>query len=202
MVPYHGSRVAGCGWLALALLVGGPAVPAHALDFQLHPVKVEEDGMVYERAYFNADEHTHVMIDLPHGWSVSDGPAFLSATPQNLANSLVRIEKSSLTPDTLFRDKGLEAYRQRVMAAVPREALNVRMVQEQADPLPVFHWKDYEWVVEYDCYGQSFRRSAMFVNLNAREQILLTTVAVRDNFDQVHHAGLDLLRSWNAIPAP
>ena len=188
----------------LAALLGAVALPltVRALDFQLHSLKVEEDGLTYERSYFSGDEHTRVMIDLPHGWSISDGPGFLSATPQELADSILRIEKSPLTPDTPFRDKGLDVYRQRLLAAVPREAVNVRMVQEQADPLPVFRWKDYEWIVEYDYFGQSFRRGAMFVNLNAREQILLTTVARRDHFDAVHEAGLNVLRSWNPVPAP
>ena len=187
------------GGLLAGMVLGGAVVPVRALDFQLHPVKVEEDGLTYDRAYFSGDEHTRVMIDPPHGWNVTSGPAFLAATPPNLADSLVRVEKSALTPDTLFRDRGLEVYHQRVLAAIPREAVNVRTVQEQADPLPVFHWKDYEWVMEYDCYGQTFRRSVMFVNLNAREQILLTTVAVRDHFDMVHQAGLDVLRSWSPM---
>lgn len=117
-----------------------------------------------------------------------------------MRNSLVRVEKSSLAPNTEFRDTGLDTYRRQAQAGIPQGATNVQCREERDNPLPLFGWKDHEFVFTYDFFGQAYRRSATFVNLNAREQIVLTCVAPAEGFDAVRDAGLDVLRSWQVVP--
>ncbi len=185
--------------IAAALAVAVPR--ADALDFVLHATTVEEDGLSREQLYVRNDERSNVLLTLPARWARNDGAASLTVIPPDINNSLVRVEKSSLAPDTTWRDKGLETYRRRAEADVPQGAAGLQCKEEHDDPLPIFGWKAHEFVFAYEFFGQAYRRSVVFVNLNAREQIVLTCVAPAERFDQVRAAGFDLLRSWQVVAA-
>ena len=178
------------------------ATTAEALDFQLHPYQVNEDGFTWERNYFLLDAQHRVAITLPAGWSnVGSGPT-LTMTPPSPARAQALIEKSALTPQIAFKDKGLDAYRQRVIAAVPSGATNVGVAEERDNAFPFFGWTGYEFVLRYDYFGQTFQRSLLFVNVSATEQILATSVAPKENFKKVHAALLDVVRSWQPLAEP
>ena len=113
----------------------------------------------------------------------------------------MRVEKSALSPDTPFIDQGLDTYRRRAQASVPQGATDVACAQERDNPLPIFGWKDHEFIFTYEFFGQSYKRSVLFVDLNAREQIVLTCVAPAGQFDPVREAGMDVLRSWQVVSA-
>lgn len=184
----------------LASLTG--AVPrVDALDFVLHSRSVQEDGFAREQLFIRNDERSEVLLSLPAQWTRTDSPASLTLVPPDVRNSLVRVEKSALAPNTEFREAGLDTYRRRALADVPQGATGVQCREERDNPLPIFGWKDHEFVFTYEFFGQAYRRSVVFVNLNAREQIVLTCVAPAENFDAVHDVGFDVLRSWQTVPA-
>ncbi len=189
--------------LSAAWLAGlsGASPRARALDFEVHAMTVAEDGFTHEQLYVHNDARTNVLLTFPSGWHRTEEAASLTLTPPDSNNSLVRLEKSSLTPDTTFADKGLEVYRRRAQAGVPQGATGVQCVEEHDNPLPIFGWKDHEFVFSYEFFGQSYKRSVLFVDLNAREQLVLTCVAAADQFEPVRAAGLDVLRSWQVVPA-
>ncbi len=182
-----------------SLFVGVPR--AGALDFMVHTMTVEEDGFTKEQDFVGNDTRTNILLSLPPRWNRTDGATSLTLIPPDINNSLVRVEKSSLAPNTPFSDKGLDTYRRVAQAGAPQGATAWQCVQERDNPLPIFGWKDHEFVFTYEFFGQAYKRSALFVNLNAREQIMLTCVAPAEQFDRVHEAGLDVLRSWQIVPA-
>ena len=184
-------------WIVLA----GAMPRADALDFTLHTKNVQEDGFTKEQLYIRNDERSDVFLSLPARWTRSDAPPALTLTPPDIRNSLVRVEKSSLAPNTEFRDAGLDTYRRRAQGDIPQGATNVRCHEETDNPLPIFGWRDHEFVFTYDFFGQAYRRSVVFINLNSREQIVLTCVASAEDFDSVRTAGLDVLRSWQVTPS-
>ena len=187
---------------ALAVWTLAGAVPrAEALDFVLHTKNVEEDGFTKEQLYVRNDERSDVLLNLPARWVRTDGPATLTLMPPDVRNSLVRVEKSPLAPNTEFREAGLETYRRRAQADIPQGATTVQCQEEHENPLPVFGWKDHEFLFTYDFFGQTYKRSVVFINLNAREQIMLTCVAPAEGFDAVRDAGFEVLRSWQVVPS-
>ena len=186
--------------IALLVSLAGTVPHAGALDFVLHARNVVDDGFTREQLYVRNDERSDVLLSLPARWTRTDGAASLTLEPPDVRNSLVRVEKSTLAPNTEFREKGLDTYRQRAQAEIPQGATNVLYREEHDNPLPLFGWKDHEFVFTYDFFGQAYRRSVVFVNLNAREQIVLTCVAPAENFPAVREAGFDVLRSWQVVP--
>ena len=187
----------------LAVFVAGSsllAAPSRALDFQLHPTTTVDDGFTHEHSCFRYDDRSDMQIDLPRGWHTTADAGSITTVAPDASGALIRIEKSPLTPATLFRDAGLDVYRQRVLAGIPQGATNTRIVTEKADPLPIFGWKDYEFTVSYDFFGQSLRRSVVFVNLNPKEQILMTVSAGQSEFDKVRGQGMTVMQSWMPVP--
>ena len=184
------------------LLVGlslGSAASLHALDFQVHALEVEADGIKHTQSFLRNDEASRVLLDLPAGWDHAAEPGALTLTSRTETDTMVRLEKSPFAPDTPFKDKALDAYRKRVLAAVPQGATETQVSGEHEEPLPIFSWKSHEFVVDYVFFGRAFRRSMVFLNLNAREQILVTTVAPQAGYDRAHGAAFDVLRSWQVV---
>ena len=184
--------------LAAGLFAGVTA--AGALDFQLNSTVVEEDGFKHEQLFFHNDAKTDVYISLPSGWERAAAPGSLTLAPAAETDTMVRLEKSLVAPDLPFKDKGLETYRRLALAAVPQGATETRVVEEHDDPLPIFHWKSHEFVVDYVFFGRAFRRSLLFLDLNAAEQIQVTAVAPKAVYDRAHGAAFDVLRSWQMMP--
>ena len=185
--------VAAC---ALPALLAAP--PARALDFTLSTKTVEEDGYPSEVSYFKYDAQTTVAIRAPLRWQISGTPATLVLISQSFPTSEVRLEKSPFTPGVPFEDKGLERYRQHALAQVPPGSTEVLVTKEAWNPLPIYNWTDYEFLVEYTLFGQRLKRSVMFLNLDASQQLQVTAVGPDTDFGRVHKASLVLLQSWQA----
>ena len=182
----------------LALSVGTRS--AHALSFDLGQFSYQEDGFTREQTFFPNDDQTRIYISLPRTWTVTAGGSTLALGNPAVPNCAIRLEKSSFTPDVAFKDKGLDGYRSRALAQVPNGSVGVQVSQEQADPLPIFGWHDYEFFIDYEFYGQTFRRSVLFLDLNPKEQLVLSTVSLKADFDRTHEVALDVLRSWQVMP--
>lgn len=171
-----------------------------ALNFQLRHIQTLDDGAKVDHTCFQYDESTEVLLDLPKDWSTSSTAICVTSSPPSRPNDQIQLEKSLLTPDTSFQEKGLETYRQRSLAMIPRGAQNIHVVGEQADPLPIFGWKDYEFTVDYDFYGQTFRRGTFFINIDSKLQLVMTTTSAPDTFAAMHTAAFRVLRSWCVAP--
>ena len=195
-------RVARLKLLAVLMAgVGLSARPSQALDFQLRTVETLDDGFKHEHSCFRYDDHSDMQIDLPRGWNTTaDARSITSVSPDG-SGAVIHLEKSALTPDTPFRDTGLDVYRRGVLSGLPEGAVNARIVAEKANPLPIFGWKDYEFTVTYNFFGRDLRRGVVFVNVNPKQQVLMTVSAEQGNFEQVHSQGLTLMQSWTPIPA-
>ena len=53
----------------------------------------------------------------------------------------------------------------------------------------------------YNFFGRDLRRSVLFINVNPKQQILLTVTAEQGDYEKVYGQGLTLMQSWIPIPA-
>ena len=186
--------------LLLGAMLAFAPLPCRAFDFTLNSFKVEEDGFTHEESYFTRDARTNIGIRIPPQWTAAGAPAALSLTSPSAAGSSLRLEPSALTPAVTFLDAGLADYRKIVLAEVPAGSTEVRLTDEKANPLPIFHWTDHEFTVEFSLYGQRYVRSVVFINLDPKQQMRLTIVGLKADFARVHEAGYTLLQSWQEMP--
>lgn len=171
-----------------------------AFDFTLNTVRVEEDGFTRDQSYFTRDAQMKIGIRIPPQWTALGNANALVLTSNTFTECAVRLEPSGLTPATPFDEKGLEIYRKLILADAPAGATGVRFVEEKTNPLPIFHWIDHEFTLEYSLFGRLFTRGVIFINLDATQQMRLTAVGPKTTFGQVHDAGYQLLQSWQETP--
>lgn len=189
------------------MAVGGVATwvvtvaPARALDFTLSTVTVEEDGLRSEVSSFAYDASTTVAIQAPSTWKFLTTPAILTMVSSKLPGSEVRLEKSPFTPEVAFKAPDLARYRDHALAQAPAGSTEVRLTGETEDPLPIFDWKDYEYILEYALYGQNYKRGVLFLNVDGKTQLRVTVVAPPADFDRVRKSAFRLLQSWRPLNA-
>ena len=193
----------GCMILLLTVLLSATdPVGVRAMDFQLHSTTKEEDGFTREITFFQGDDQTRISINLPIGWAHADDVNTLTLTsPATMPGNVIRLEKSGFSPGLVFKDSNLEKYRRFAFASIPEGATAVHLVEEHDNPLRVFHWTDYEFVLEYEYFGEAYRRCVMFLNLDARQQLIVTALARKTAYERVHTTMFDVLQSWQPIPA-
>lgn len=189
---------------ALIVLVATPFCPAaRALDFRLDTTSIMFDGFPTRQSFFHSDEANAVYISLPGGtWTASGVPDSLTLTSSKLTAAQIRLEKSnSSASDADFKVKtALDDYRRRAVAGAPSGATSVTVVAEHDLPVDFYHWRDYEFILDYAFFGQSYRRGTLFLDLNPKEQIVVTYTALPTDFDAVRSTALGVLRSWQVKP--
>ena len=162
-------------------------------------MRVEEDGFTHDQAYFTLNPRANVRIQIPAQWTALGTPASLVLRLPASTGSILRLEASSLTPNVLFEGQGLESYRKLVIADLPPGATDVRLDEEKIDPLPIFHWTDHEFSVQFALFGQLYQSSIVFINIDPQQQLRMTIVAPKGVFNRVHEAGFELLQSWQQM---
>lgn len=187
--------------LAAFLAAAVPSAPA--LDFTLSTKTVQEDGYAREVSYFSWDAKTTVAIQPPPKWKILATPATMTMVSPNFPGSEVRIEKSPFEPGMQFKEPELGRYREQALAQAPAGSTEVRLTDEKADPLPIFDWTDREYVLEYALYALNYKRSVLYLNVDAATQLRVTAVGPLADFDRVHKAAHALLHTWQpAAVAP
>lgn len=176
---------------------------ARAVDFRLDTVSIMFDGFPIQQPFFRYDETNAVYILLPgSGWSASGVSDSLTLTPSKLTGAQIRLEKStSPASDTDFKGKEvLDAYRRRALASTPQGAKDVTIVAEHDLPVDFYHWRNYEFDVDYKFFGQFCRRGTMYLDLDQKQQIVVVYTALPADFDLVRSTALGVLRSWQVKP--
>lgn len=177
------------------------AVPAPALDFTLSTTTVEEDGFPREVSCFSYNATTTVSIQAPSTWKILATPAMLTMASPKAPGSEVRLEKSPFAPTVSFKEPDLTRYREYALAQAPAGSTEVRLTGETENPLPILDWTDYEYMIEYALYGQSYKRGVMFLNVDATTQLRVTVLSPPADFDRVRKSAFRLLQSWRPVAA-
>lgn len=178
------------------------ASSASALDFTLSTRMVDEDGFPREVSSFAYDATTSVAIQVPPKWRILTTPATITMVSPSIASGEVEIEKSPFAASVPFKEPDLARYHEYALAQVPAGSTEVHLKEEKEEPLPIFDWIDREYVLEYVLYNVNYKRSILFVNMDAATQMRVMATALPDNFDQVHKAAYKLLQSWRPLTAP
>ncbi len=186
-------------FVAVCTLLAVPAaVPVRALDFTLSTKSVEEDGYPRQVSFFTYDARTSVIIRAPATWRITTTPDTLVMSSPVLPGAEVRLEKSLFAPAMPFQGEDLKRYRQAAQAQAPPGSTEVVVTGDKENPLPILDWTGHEFILEYAFYGQRFKRSVLFLNLDNVQQLRVTAVGAAADFDRVQQAAYKLMQSWQA----
>ena len=172
-----------------------------ALDFQVHSTEIVDDGIKKQQTYFGEGNKTIIYVSLPTDWTYTADPSSLRLVSPSNSGSTIRLQISPFLPDLPFKDQGLATYQKQALTLVPSGATSVQIAEQHDNPLPIMHWQSHEFILSYDFFGQAFRISVLFLNVNAKQQILAAATAIKSEFDATRTVGFDVLRSWQPMPA-
>ena len=167
--------------------------PARAIDFTLRNMNVASEGMTLSSSYIT-DGDNKIMLRIPGGWKANDSPAALVLIPAQ-ANSqvtLAQVHVQALPLDPA----GQDALAKEVLKSIPSSAKKVEAQPVQNDVLPIRGWTSVELVYRYELFGQSMRRSVVFINMLPGRVVQWTTAAPDAVFDAVHEQARVLMFNW------
>lgn len=183
--------------LTLLFLIGF-ALPAGATDLTPHFINKDRDGVVIRRPYFaDGMKKFGVKIDAETKLSASDGGALFRF--DKMPEASMRLRHSPVPAETGFGPETLEGYQQAARTLLPPGAGAVTFVESEWNPLPINQWQSLRVTFSYRIANQSYRQSAIFLNLKPTEQIVVQASADERNFVDVSNRAFSIIRRWHEI---
>ena len=179
--------------LSLALLLTARVAMA-GLDFTLQHKALPADGLSLEKPYIT-DGISKIFLTLPYNWQVNGGGAGLECIPET-AGASVRLGNYQGSKLLTIDQAGGEDLLAQLTGQLPSDAKNAKVVSLDLNPLSIFGWQTMEVTLRYDYFGQTLRRSLMYLNMRPGRVVQLTVIAPEADFDKVHKQARQILSSW------
>ena len=176
--------------LALALC------PTAKADFDLTPTPHEYvgEGIKYQELLFKHDKR-QVSYMPPARWSWRSAAGLLVLTPPDKTQAEAAIAQAPLLAPQTLDEACMKELVQRALQSVPPGIQNVKVVQQEQNPIPINGNPTWEIVISYEAYGQLFQKSMLFLHLPDTELVFRLTARETD-FAALHNAFRKSLYSW------
>jgi hypothetical protein len=180
----------------LFLFVGLSVAPLVRADLDLTPATATRhlEGFSFPELIFS-DGPQRVTYEFPRGWSYSTiSPSQIRFNPPQLAQAQAEIEAIPLIEPFAFDEKAIKKLREEILRSLPKNSTQVQVLSEVTNTLMINGHKTYEVTIAYMCYGQRYRTSVLFANLD-RQQLRIRVLAQASDFEKVHRDFCDSLCS-------
>ncbi len=141
------------------------------------------------------EQQRKVSYTPPAQWSWRGSPALLLLTPPNVAQAEARIEQAALPAPRAFDEPYARELVEGVIGSVPTGSQNVVVVEQQENPVLIGGQSTFGVLLSYDFYGQSFRKSVVFLNL-PDSQLVFRFTARKENFAALEKEFRGSLFTW------
>jgi len=182
-----------------ALLAGLAAAPlaAPAIDFTPRFSTMTEGGGVLRRLYFDSGEPgAPVLLSPDSDTEVSGGSGEAHFRFSVFEGASLVLRRSPHEPALPFEGEGLATYRTTALSYAPSGMQPVGEMTEIENPLAINGWTGRRFVMRYQIPGSQVSQSVTFLNLNAKEQIVLVATGYEQNFGEITGRVDALMRSW------
>jgi hypothetical protein len=168
-------------------------------DLQLTPKATEYDldGVKFKHLVFS-DDGRQVTYTPPRGWQYLGTADRLVLHPESGSSAEAVISRVKLAQSEVFDDATMKRLSEEVIASVPSTATHVTMVAQQKNPLLIEKKETFLVVISYDCYGNPYARSVMFVN-RKNEQLRFQLTAPQWNFSRAQKEFFSSHFSWQNL---
>ena len=178
---------------ALAALVLLPASAPAEIDFVLQHRVMTADANSFSQPYIT-DGGSKIYLGFPGTWRALDSAEALELTP-DVANSSVRLTRHQGKILTIDEAGGRQLLQQ-VIAQLPKDAKNVTSSPVEINPFPISNWTDLQATVSYELFGQTFRRSTMYVNMRPGRVVEFTLTALDADYEKLYRPARAVLASF------
>jgi hypothetical protein len=160
---------------------------AHA-DLKLAPevAEYELDGAKMKHLVF-MDGLQRVTYTPPAGWDYQGNSNLFVLRPPHSARSEATIRQVNLARPESFDSETTKRLTNEVLTSAPKGSTNVGIVSQEMNPLMIERKETFLVIIKYDSYGESYRRSVMFLN-RGTEQMRFQLTAPQSNFPELQKA--------------
>jgi len=181
-------------WL-VTLGLTGLAAPVLAIDFTPRIADSIEDGVPMRRLYFS-DNAQHIFYRPLPDWSRYGDAQGATFRPKD-SNGEVKIQNAPTGNASIaFDAHGLESLREIARASLATGGDQPTAIWEVVNPVVLQGWTSFEIGFDYVKAGQHSCRSMLFINLDAKRQILFTVDAPAALFLPLYQGAYRTLASW------
>jgi len=186
----------------LCLLASLSTAPLLRADLDLTPGTATRhlESFSFPELIFS-DGSQQVSYEFPHGWSYSViSSKQIRFNPPQLAQAQAEIEAVPLTEGFAFDEKSIKKLREETVRGLPKNSTQIQILSEVTNALLINGHKTYEVTIAYICYGQRYRTSVLFANLD-RQQLRCRVLAQASDFEKIHRTFSDTLCSLQWLKA-
>jgi hypothetical protein len=152
------------------------------------------EGPDVERTYFTAGDK-RIVFGTPHGWRLSAGNGFLLLPTDGSVDGEVHVTKSAFTSDVELTTNALQ-YRDSATRDMPQGAENAQVQAPVLNSYPYNGWKSIGFTWTYSVQGRAMVRTVNFINLEFGAQVMVTTLAAKQDADKVDKVAHQFMGSW------
>jgi hypothetical protein len=174
--------------LLSAVLASSVALPCVGGPIDFTPTSSQRvlENVVFPQLIFHQDGHA-ISYEKPQNWTFTASAAQLKLTPPNISQAQATIDQVALPAPQKFDEVTAAALRQVVLGAIPGEAQNAKVVNEEQNPVPINQQPSYAITANYSYFGQDYEVSVLFANLG-ETQLRARLVARKADFDALQRA--------------
>ena len=174
--------------LSTALLACSAILPCAGgpIDFTPTTGRRELEHVIFPQLIFHQDGHA-ITYEQPRNWTFTGGATQLNLTPPDISQAQATIEQVTLPKPQTFDEATAVVLRQIVLASIPGDAQNAKVVAEEQNPVPIKQQASYAITAEYSYFGQDYAVNVLFANLGDT-QLRARLVARKADFDPLQRA--------------
>jgi hypothetical protein len=175
-------------FLLSAILSSSVVLPCAAGPIDFTPTSGQRvlENIVFPQLILHQDGHA-ITYEQPHNWTFTGNASQLKLTPPAISQAQATIDQVALAKPQTFDEVTAAALRQVLLASIPGDAQNTRVVLEEQNPIAVNQQPSYAITANYSYFGQDYAVSMLFANLG-QIQLRARLVARKADFDALHRA--------------
>jgi hypothetical protein len=174
--------------LLTAVLASSAGLPCTGGPIDFTPTSGQRvlENSVFPQLIFHQDGRA-ITYEQPRNWTFSGSAAQFRLTPPDISQAQATLEQVALPAPQVFDEATLVALRKVVLASIPGDAQNVKVVAEEHNPVPINQHASYAITADYSYFGQDYAVSMLFANLGDT-QLRARLLARKADFDELQRA--------------
>jgi hypothetical protein len=150
-----------------------------------------QEGVVFKQLQFS-DSGKKVTYEQPRGWTYSvQNKQKISFFPPDQKQTRAEIEAGYPLSPTQLDEEGVKQLKSTFISLIPKDSEQIE-VSEKKNPLLINGRESYEFTATFVNYGQRYRMSVLFANLE-HEQLRCKVIATPADFEQAHRRFIESL---------
>jgi hypothetical protein len=168
------------------------------LDLTPTPTEYVAEGITFQRLIFKQADKTSVSYEPPRGWTCRGGGDQLQLIPSEATRAQASIQALPLAAAQALDEKSIAFLREEFLKSLPPGSQLIKLLNEEQNPVVLDNKLSYAVTASYQVLGETFVRSALFVNLTDT-QLRFTINARQNDFPKLQQNFRRSIFSWQRL---